>query len=213
MTVGILASEEFELRSQELIGAGQFFHERGWAPATSGNYSARLAGNHIAITVSGVHKGELTPTDLMVVDLGGHKIASHLDTQRSSAETLLHTQVYGLDEKVGAVLHSHSPVSTVISRLRGDRIILKGYELQKAFPGIETHAGRVIVPIFDNEQHIPRLARQVEAYWQGPEPMFGYLIRGHGLYSWGARVADARRHIEAFEFMFECEILEDRARR
>lgn len=211
--MSILTSKSFEERSAELIEVGRFFDGRGWAPATSGNYSARVDTENVAITVSGVHKGELTANELMLVDLKGEKVASHLDEQRSSAETLLHTQIYCRDASVGAVLHSHSCLSTVVSRMRGDRVILEGYELQKALPGVETHAGRVIVPIFDNEQDIPRLARRVEACWDGPEPFLGYLIRGHGLYSWGVGVADARRHIEAFEFMFECELLEERIRR
>ncbi|MET1163044.1 MAG: class II aldolase/adducin family protein, partial [Pseudoxanthomonas sp.] len=33
-----------------------------------------------------------------------------------------------------------------------------------------------------------------------------YLIDGHGLYAWGRDMAEARRHLEAFEFLFHCEL-------
>jgi methylthioribulose-1-phosphate dehydratase len=33
-----------------------------------------------------------------------------------------------------------------------------------------------------------------------------YLIAGHGLYAWGADVAQARWRVEALEFMFACEL-------
>ena len=96
--MSILTSKSFEERSAELIEVGRFFDGRGWAPATSGNYSARVDTENVAITVSGVHKGELTANELMLVDLKGEKVASHLDEQCSSAETLLHTQIYCRDE-------------------------------------------------------------------------------------------------------------------
>ena len=127
--MGILDTEAFLRCSSELMAVGAFFNEQGWAPATSGNYSARLDSEHVAITVSGVHKGHLKQEELMVVDLEGSKVASHREDQRSSAETLLHTQIYTNDDSIGAVLHSHSAISTVISRLRGERVILEGYEV------------------------------------------------------------------------------------
>jgi methylthioribulose-1-phosphate dehydratase len=37
-------------------------------------------------------------------------------------------------------------------------------------------------------------------------PLSGYLIAGHGLYAWGRDLAEARRHLEAFEFMLACEL-------
>ena len=51
---------EFEQRAAELIEAGRTLYQMGMVPATSGNFSARLADGRIAITVSGRHKGRLT---------------------------------------------------------------------------------------------------------------------------------------------------------
>ncbi len=202
----ILETESFLNRAAELQAVGRFFHSRHWAPATSGNYSARVDADHIAITVSGAHKGELTEQEIMVVNPSGERVASFHLGQRSSAETLLHTSVYQADESIGSVLHSHSVNSTVISRQAGESLVLDGYEILKAFPGIDTHATRLVVPVFDNQQDIPRLVAEVDAYRSHAERFVGYLIRGHGLYSWGKDVAEARRCVEAFEFLFECEL-------
>lgn len=202
----ILQTESFIERAEELRAVGRFFHSRNWAPATSGNYSARVDDDNIAVTVSGAHKGELTEKEIMVVNLEGERIASFHLGQRSSAETLLHTSVYQEDTSVGSVLHSHSVISTVTSRMAGESVVLEGYELLKAFPGIDTHHTRLTVPVFNNQQDIPKLMAEVTAYRAHAEVFAGYLIRGHGLYSWGKNVAEARRCIEAFEFLFECEL-------
>ena len=88
----------------------------------------------------------------------------------------------------------------------GDSIEFEDYELQKAFSGVSTHESRVLVPIFDNDQDIARLAAKVQPWLEAHPDCVGYLIRGHGLYTWGARMSDALRQIEAFEFLFECEL-------
>lgn len=191
--------------AQSIVEAGRFLYERGWSPATSSNYSARIDSNHIAITVSGRHKGQLGAGDVMVVDMEGLPVQSNA---KASAETLLHTVVYQLFPDVGAVLHTHSVKATVLSRLiaPGAALELEDYELQKAFSGVATHEGVVSVPVFDNTQDIPALAAQSRDWFSAHPEQPGYLIRGHGLYTWGATMADCLRHIEAFEFLFECEL-------
>jgi methylthioribulose-1-phosphate dehydratase len=186
----------------QIVEAGRWLDARGWAPATAGNYSIRLDAAQIAITVSGRHKGRLTAEDVMIIDYDGAPI----DDRRPSAETPLHVVLYRIDPTIGAVLHTHSVQSTVLGLLSGGRtaLELEGYELLKAFPGISTHEVRVSVPIFDNTQDMSLLARSVaERLRKGP--CFGYLIRGHGLYTWGPTMEDALRSVETFEFLFACE--------
>ncbi|MEC7376018.1 MAG: methylthioribulose 1-phosphate dehydratase [Pseudomonadota bacterium] len=191
--------------ADEIVQAGRFLYERGWSPATSSNYSARIDGEHIAITVSGRHKGQLGAGDVMVVDLAGRAVQSNC---RSSAETLLHTVLYELFPGVGAVLHTHSVKATVLSRLiaSGQALTLEGYELQKAFAGIDTHEAILSVPVFENTQDIDALAEETREWFRAHPEQPGYLIRGHGLYTWGKTMADCLRHVEAFEFLFECEL-------
>jgi methylthioribulose-1-phosphate dehydratase len=176
----------------------------GLTPATSSNFSQRIDAQHCAITVSGRDKGRLVQDDIMVVDFDGQPVATD---KRPSAETLLHTQLYRRFADVGCVLHTHSKTQTVSSRLfakHGD-ITFEGYELQKAFRGNATHEGAVRVPVFPNTQDMPELAARVEAELDRG-PLWGYLIEGHGLYAWGRDMAEARRHLDAFEFLLACEL-------
>ena len=199
----------WQTQVQALIEAGRELHARGWVPATSGNFSARLNGAEIALTVSGRHKGKLDAAGIMRADLDGKPVGND---QRPSAETLLHTQLYRRYTDVGVVLHVHSVNATLISRaIQRDGLhdlVLAGYELLKAFPGCKTHATTTRVPVFDNEQDIPRLAAKVDAWLDANEPIYGYLIAGHGLYAWGRDMAETLRHLEAFDFLFDCELRE-----
>lgn len=176
----------------------------GWTPATSSNFSQRLDGRHAAITISGRDKGRLGEADIMVVDFDGNAVGSN---HRPSAETLLHTQLYRRLPDVGCVLHTHSRTQTVASRLFAGAggVRIEGYELLKAFSGNTTHEAELIVPVLPNSQDMPTLAAQVDVLLDGG-PMWGYLIDGHGLYAWGRDMAEARRHLEAFDFLLGCEL-------
>lgn len=190
--------------ARELVDAVTELARRGWTPATSSNFSMRLDDHHAAITVSGKDKGRLTEADIMVVDFDGQAVGS---THLPSAETLLHTQLYRRFPEIGCVLHTHSVTQTVASRLfaRQGHVRFDGYELQKAFAGNSTHEGSMDVPVFPNTQDMPELAAQVDATLDR-QCLWGYLIDGHGLYAWGRDVAEARRHLEAFDFLLNCEL-------
>ncbi|HSX69291.1 methylthioribulose 1-phosphate dehydratase [Pseudomonas subflava] len=193
-----------EQLTRQIIEAGRFLYGRGWSPATSSNYSARLAADQALLTVSGKHKGELGEGDVLATDLDGNSLEPG---KKPSAETLLHTQLYRWKPEIGAVLHTHSVNATVLSRMTlADSLVFADYELQKAFAGISTHESQVLVPIFDNDQDIARLASRVQPWLDEHADCVGYLIRGHGLYTWGATMADCLRQVEAFEFLFECEL-------
>ena len=175
----------------------------GWTPATSSNFSMRLDPAHVAITVSGGDKGRLTEADIMVVDLDGQPVTD----QRPSAETLLHTQLYSRFAEIGCVMHTHSLNQTVASRLYAGtgHVHLEGYELLKAFHGNTTHETAIQLPVLPNSQDMHTLAAQVDALLD-QQCMWGYLIDGHGLYAWGRDMGEARRHLEAFEFLLGCEL-------
>lgn len=194
--------ETFLAAAQQLIAAGRFIDSKGWVPATSGNFSARLPDGTIAITVSGKHKGHLHVDDIMLIDAD----ANSLDGKKPSAETLLHTSLYKRFPAVQSVLHPHSLNATLVSRLYKTEIALENYELLKAFNGIVTHESRMVVPIFANDQTIPRLAGQVETYLDKHADCYAYIIAGHGLYTWGESVQEALRYLEALDFLFACEL-------
>ena len=191
-------------RADEIVANTRELAALGWTPATSSNFSLRLDDRHAAITVSGRDKGRLTRDDIMVVDFEGRPVATE---QRPSAETLLHTQLYARFPEIGCVLHTHSRTQTVASRLYAaeGRVHLEGWELLKAFHGNDTHEAAIDVPVLPNTQDMPFLAAQVEKLLDA-QCLWGYLIDGHGLYAWGRDMAEARRHLEAFEFLFACEM-------
>jgi methylthioribulose-1-phosphate dehydratase len=82
---------------------------------------------------------------------------------------------------------------------------LAGYEMLKALPGVSDHTATVRVPIFENSQDVRALATQVERRWQAT-PFAGYVLRGHGLYAWGADLESALRAAEGLEFLISCEL-------
>ena len=192
----------FQKRTEELIEAGRVLHAQNLVPATSGNFSASLDDGNYAITVSGRHKGKLTASDIMRVDHQGRS----LDERRPSAETMLHVDLYKRFGKAQLILHPHSVGATVLSRLCGDELLLAGYELLKAFPGVQTHDCERRIPVLDNDQDIPRLAQKVAGVVTGEGQLPCYLIRGHGYYTWGDSLDATLRHVEALEFLFECEL-------
>jgi len=192
----------FEAAVGALIDVGRRLHDRGWLPATSGNLSARLGDETIAITVSGTHKGGLHESDIMRVDSDGDPVN---DYRRPSAETLLHAQIYACFPDVGVVLHTHSVNATVVSRTLGRLWEIDDLEILKAFPDVDTHQTKVSVPVFGNDQDMARLAAKVEPHLHDGPP--GYLIRGHGLYAWGVDMDAAVRHLEAFEFLLQCALV------
>lgn len=191
-----------------IIAAGRRMHAMGWVPATAGNLSLREPSGCIAITRSGCHKGFLSTDDVIRVDAAGGPIDAGV---RPSYETLLHCGIYARFADAGAVLHGHSLANTVLSRRADDRIRLAGYELLKAFPGGPTHDAAVDVPVLDNDQDIARLQTALDALWDTRvDAPPGYVIRGHGVYVWGADLPAAMTRLEALEFMLLCELEDGR---
>ncbi|AHE97625.1 methylthioribulose-1-phosphate dehydratase [Thioalkalivibrio paradoxus ARh 1] len=200
-------SLEYKAQVRLLADAGRLFAQRGWVPATAGNFSARLNEEQIVITVSGRHKGHLDDSGFMVVDLEGNILSPG---KTPSAETFLHIIMYRRDPSIGAVLHTHSANATVLSRLLPYGLTLSDYVVLKAFPAITSDETSLHVPVFPNTHDVPQLAAQVDDHMNRHPGVSGYLVSGHGLYTWGRSVEAAVQHVEAFEFLFECEILSRR---
>ncbi len=199
----------FEQQIDSLRECGRLFHSRGWSVGTSSNYSAVIPGESVEliVTASGKDKGRLERGDF--VRLGHDGQPTEPDQPKSSAETMLHVVLSADPVNAGSILHTHSIWGTLLS----DRFFeqggfeIEGYEMLKGLEGTPTHETSHWVPIFDNTQDIPALAKEVQAMIASqPEKIsHGFLIRKHGLYTWGKDVFSARRHIEVYEFLFECE--------
>ncbi|MEO7325708.1 MAG: methylthioribulose 1-phosphate dehydratase [Dokdonella sp.] len=194
-----------EACATQIAAAGRDLGALGWTPATSSNFSMRLDDAHAAVTISGRDKGHLGIDDIMVVDFAGHAVGT---SAQPSAETALHTQIYRRYPGAGAVLHTHSRTQTVASRLFAARGVVRfeGWELQKAIAGYTTHESVLEVPVFPNTQDMGVLVDAVDAWLDAGKPLHGYLIDGHGIYTWGRDMPETRRHLEAFEFLLGCEL-------
>ena len=197
----------FEKEIDALREIGNHFHGRGWSLGTSSNYSVvtRREPLELLITASGKDKGCLSRGDFVRVDRDG--LPTVVNQPKASAETLLHIAI-AEQADVGSVMHTHSIWGTLLSDFyfydRGFRI--EGYEMLKGLVGVTTHEHAEWVPVFDNTQDIPALAEKVRQCLKDSEfPIqHGFLIRRHGLYTWGCDLDEAKRHIEIFEFLFEC---------
>ncbi len=192
--------------ASDIAAIGRFAASRGWVPATSGNFSRRIAMSRIAITRSGIDKGNIGPDDLIVVDLNAPLPPG------VSAETPLHVARYAADPNTGAIAHIHSVAATVLSRVdaANGAVALRGFEMHKSLEGITTHESSLRLPIFANDQDTVALASRIEAALESVPRVPGYLLAGHGLYAWGATMDDARRHLEGLEFLLQCSLEERR---
>ncbi|HLU05031.1 MAG TPA: methylthioribulose 1-phosphate dehydratase [Woeseiaceae bacterium] len=188
--------------AQALCEVARLFGERQWCLATGGNFSVRIDKARCLITKSGTDKSLLSVDDLMVCDLNGTPADVSF---KPSAETALHTCLYKLDERIASVLHTHSVISTVISRAEYSDLVIRGFEMQKSIDGVKSHDERLILPILENTQDIAQLAKTVrERYALGHMRAYGFLVRGHGLYAWGETLDAAKRHVEGLEFLLSC---------
>ena len=176
-------------------------YARGWAPGTSGNFSATVSRDplRLAITTSGIDKGTLTAGDIVEIDQHGRAVAG---TGRPSAEASLHLAI-ARARGAGAVLHTHSIWSTILSDADEDGLGIEGYEMLKGLDGVSSHEHREWLPVLENTQDWAAAAPQVERVLAEHPQAHGFLIRRHGLYTWGGDLARARRHLEVFEFLFE----------
>jgi methylthioribulose-1-phosphate dehydratase len=186
-----------------LAEAAKGFYQRGWTLGTSGNFSAvvSLEPPRLVITSSGVDKGRLTADQFVQVDDDGKVIAGE---GRPSDETKLHLTIVR-ERSTQAVMHTHSVWSATLSALliNDNGIEISGYEMLKGLAGVRTHEHREWLPILDNSQDMDELARELEELLRQRPNAHGFLLRGHGLYTWGKSVDEARRHVEILEFLLE----------
>jgi len=188
-----------------LARLGQDFYRRGWTLGTSGNFSVVLARDplRLAITASSVDKGRLSNDQILEID-DQARVLSGGGQGKPSAETLLHLAIVG-KLQAGAVLHTHSVWSTILSdyHIGSGGFFIEGYEMLKGLDGVVTHEHREWLPIVENSQNMEALADETRRTLEENPRIHGFLIRRHGLYTWGKDLDEAARHVEIFEFLLE----------
>jgi methylthioribulose-1-phosphate dehydratase len=186
---------------------GEDFYARGWVLGTSGNFSAVVSRKplRLVITASSISKGAIRLPDVLTINGDGNPVGpGDRAKRRPSAETFLHLAIVRT-RGAGAVLHTHSVWSTMLSELHASEggLTLTGFEMLKGLEGVRTHEHAEWIPVFENDQDMVGLSQRVENALQERPGTHGFLLRGHGLYTWGDDLAQARRHIEIFEFLLE----------
>lgn len=191
-----------DLKSQ-LAQVIRGYHQKGWSPATSTNYSFRLPTNSnvIVVSKSGIDKSVFSQNDFMEVDMQGNALPAY-EGIRPSAETLIHCKLYQLFPEMMCIVHSHSVYSVLQSMKNQTSVELSGYEVLKGFEGIKTHETTVQVPIFDNTQDMPAFANVLEED-KVRLTVPAFIMRQHGTYAWGKNLFEAKRHLETAEYLFE----------
>ena len=188
----------------QLVAVGRGFYSRGWVMGTSGNFSAVLSARplRLLITPSAAHKGRLAAREILQIDGQGELMGRAAG--KPSAETLLHLEIIRATN-AGAVLHTHSVWSTILSERHIERggLAIAGYEMLKGLDGVTTHDHREWLPILANDQDMARLAGRLREVLAGNPSVHGVLLGGHGLYTWGRTVGEAERHVEILEFLLE----------
>lgn len=197
-------ADDFPELASNLAAIAKSFHARGWLLGTSGNLSTVVQREplRLAMSPSGVDKGELTPDQMLTIDENA-RIVNH-DFGKPSDESLLHIRIVK-ERGAGAVLHTHSVWNTILSDLYAPKggVTIAGYEMLKGLQGVSTHEHSECLPIIDNSQDMPALAESIAQTLKEHPGAHGFLLRRHGLYSWGETLAQAKRHIEILEFLLE----------
>ena len=200
----LFMSQEFGEIAVGLAKVAKGFHARGWLLGTSGNLSAVVQREPLtlAMSPSGVDKGELTPEQLLSIDENARIVSTH--EGKPSDESLLHLRIVK-DRGAAAVLHTHSVWNTILSDFYASEggVTIKGFEMLKGLQGVRTHEHTEFLPIIENSQDMPALADRVGQTLNKHQDAHGFLLRRHGLYSWGRSLAEAKRHVEILEFLLE----------
>ncbi|HWI69619.1 MAG TPA: methylthioribulose 1-phosphate dehydratase, partial [Nitrospiraceae bacterium] len=151
-----------------------------------------------------VDKSTIEVEHILAVDQHGSPIDA--DGLTPSAETPLHLLLYRT-MGAGAVLHTHSLPAALLSQLARDEepVLLSGWELLKGLSGIDTHDVEISLPVFPNSQDMQALSTCVERSLLKQRSCYGFLLAGHGLYAWGKDVSEAKRHLEVFEYLLQCQ--------
>ena len=197
-------AEAMDELAHGIVEVARGFYARGWLMGTSGNLSAVVQREplRLAITASGVDKGELKPEQVILIDDEARLVSDY--PGKPSDESLLHVCI-AKERGAGAVLHTHSIWNTIASDRYASEggVRIDGYEMLKGLAGVKTHEHSEWLPIVDNSQDMPALAEIVSKALNEHKSAHGFLIKRHGLYAWGDNLAQAKRHVEILEFLLE----------
>jgi len=181
-------------------------NQTGHNPATSGNYSHRSDENSdfAFVSESGIDKGLFSENNFIPLNIHTKETHDFYAERKSSDETDVHLAIFQATN-ANCVLHSHMLEALWFADLfKGKSFAtLSNIELLKGFKGVKTHDIEIQIPIFPNTQDISLLGENMKPVLNLDPNCYGVLLSGHGIYVWGNTVAEAKRHLEVFEYVFK----------
>jgi len=98
----------------QLVAVMNRIYHSGMTTLSGGNLSILDENGDIWITPAGVDKGNLTPRDIMCVDVDGRSTGPH----RPSTELPFHRAIYAARPDLRAIVHAHPPALVSFSIAR-----------------------------------------------------------------------------------------------
>jgi methylthioribulose-1-phosphate dehydratase len=185
----------------------RLFYDKGWVAGTGGGICATTGPKTALMAPTGVHKEEVNPSDLFVVDpRHGAVIRPPRNRSLTVSEcnpifcTLINRR------RAGSVMHSHALSSVLAADLAGDRdhVVMEGLEMLKGIRGVSNQAKHA-VPVIHNTSRERDLLDEIRRVIEKSlfEESFCILVRDHGAYIWGEDIWETKRHAEVYHFLFE----------
>lgn len=171
---------------KEICHIGYKLYERNYIIATDGNISARLPGNIILITPSGVCKGEMTSDQILKIDIDGNRISGQ---GKPSSETHMHLSIYRKRPDARVVVHAHPPTAVALS--------VSGITLEKVLvPEVLIHVGKIPTAPYATPG-TPELAKSIEYLIEHHDAI---LLERHGMITVGTNLNEAYYKLECSEY-------------
>ncbi len=98
----------------EIAELGRRLEREGLLNHTAGNLSARVGPDRVLITPTNLPYTQITPADVVLVDLDGHVVEGE---RRPSSELALHLLLYRIRPEASGVVHTHAPFATTLAVL------------------------------------------------------------------------------------------------
>jgi len=181
----ITGGNMLEELKKKVCQANKDLVKHGLVMFTFGNVSAIDRENNIvAIKPSGVKYDQLSPSDIILVDLKGNIVEGNL---KPSSDTPTHLELYKHFHDIGGIVHTHSTYATVFSQIKkeisclgtthadhfyGEVPVTRELKKNEIEGDYETNTGKVIVEHFKKNSI-------------NPAHMPACLVASHGPFSWG----------------------------
>lgn len=170
---------------QQLIEAGRYLIEAKLAWGTSGNISARMDDERMAITASGTYMGNLKPDDIAECQIyAGRKKG----TRKLSKETPMHRGIYQKRKDAKAILHSSPFYTTLLSCTH-----------LTIFSDLFVEAMYYLEDIEYIDYHHPGSQELAQAVTEKADKANVIILRNHGVVVFEDSVSEAMMRLETLE--------------